>query len=85
MPLGVISVTLNPNLVAGGNSTTGTVTLNGPAPRGGKTVLVTSNTPLVRVPATVTIPEGQLSVDFVATTSPVSVLKSPRSRRESAR
>ncbi|MEY2505644.1 MAG: hypothetical protein QOG27_1924, partial [Verrucomicrobiota bacterium] len=59
--------------VVGGTSVTGTVTLQAPAPAGGTTVkLVSSDSSLVRPPATVFIPAGATDVDFAIPTSPVS-------------
>lgn len=59
--------------VPGGTPAIGTVTLNGPAPSGGAVVALSSgNTSLVTVPASVTVPAGQTSVDFTSNTSPVT-------------
>ena len=59
--------------VPGGTPATGTVTLNGAAPSGGTVVALSSaNTSLVTVPASVTVPAGQTSVDFTANTQPVT-------------
>src|ERR1043166_5871672 len=59
--------------VIGGTAFTGTVTLQAPAPAGGITIrLVSSDTSLVRPPATVTIPAGATDADFAIATSPVS-------------
>jgi hypothetical protein len=67
------SLSLSPSAVAGGNSSTGTVTLNGPAPVGGTNVaLASDNTSAASVPAGgVTIPAGATSATFTVTTSPV--------------
>jgi hypothetical protein len=60
--------------VPGGTPATGTVTLNGAAPSGGTVVSLSSgNTSLVTVPASVTVPAGQTSVDFTANTQPVTL------------
>ena len=57
----------------GGSPITGTVTLSGPAPSGGTVVTLSSANPsVVTVPASVTIPAGQTSVDFTANTAPVT-------------
>ena len=61
------SLTLNPDRVAAGNGSTGTVTLDCEAPEGGTTITLTAEDG-VGVPAQVTVPEGQLSVDFQITT-----------------
>src|SRR5882762_5184331 len=66
------SLALNPADVTGGSSSTGTATLNGPAPTGGAVVSLSSSDPSVTVPATVTIPEGTVSTTFPVTTSPVA-------------
>lgn len=59
--------------VPGGSPATGTVTLNGAAPSGGTVVSLSSgNTSLVTVPASVTVPAGQTSVNFTANTQPVT-------------
>ncbi len=57
--LSLSSLALNPTSVAGGNSSTGTVTLSGPAPAGGAQVaLSSSNTAAATVPSSVTVPAG---------------------------
>src|SRR6266850_943964 len=67
------TLTLNPTSVVGGNSSTGTVTLSGPAPAGGAQVaLSSSNTTAARVPASVTIAAGATSAAFTVATSAVS-------------
>ena len=67
------SLSLNPSTVQGGNSSTGTVTLSGPAPTGGAVVsLSNSNTSTATVPASVTVAAGATSATFAVTTSPVS-------------
>ena len=67
------SLALNPTSVVGGNSSTGTVTLSGPAPAGGAQVaLSSSNTTVARTPASVTIAAGASSATFTVSTSVVS-------------
>jgi subtilisin-like proprotein convertase family protein len=66
------AVTLNPSTVKMGSPSTGTVTLNSPAPVGGQVVTLTSNRPSVVVPASVTVPAGAQSTNFNVTTSTVS-------------
>ncbi len=56
----------------GGNSATGTVTLAGPAGSHGDVVKLTSTTSEVSMPATVTVPAGQTSVQFSLSSIPVS-------------
>jgi probable HAF family extracellular repeat protein len=63
------SLTFNPNAVDGGSNTTGTVTLTQPAPAGGAVVsLNSSNSPVATVPASVTVPAGATSANFIVTT-----------------
>jgi len=58
--------------VAGGSSTTATITLGAPAPLGGARIsLRSSNTSAVRLPASVMVPAGQRSVTFVVRTQRV--------------
>jgi thermitase len=67
------SLSLNPTSVVGGNSSTGTVTLSGPAPSGGFVVsLSSSNTNVATVPSTVTVPAGATSANFTVSTQAVS-------------
>lgn len=68
------SFTLNTDTVAGGNEFSGTVTLFQPAPVGGVTVqFSTDNTALVTFPnPTLTIPEGQQSINFDVNTEGVA-------------
>jgi hypothetical protein len=72
-PPTVSSLTLDPTSVTGGlQFSTGTVTLNGPAPTGGaKVLLSSSNTAAARVPSSVTVPAGATSATFTVTTSVV--------------
>jgi len=72
-PPGVGSVSMNPTSVTGGTSSTGTVTLSGPAPAGGAVVTLSSNnTAAAQVPATVAFAAGATTGTFAATTSPVA-------------
>jgi len=70
-------VSLNPSSVAGGASSTGTVTLTGPAPPGGASVYLTTSNPTALVPTSVSVASGQISTTFSVTTkfvtAPVSV------------
>ena len=66
----VSSLTLNPTSVIGGTqSSTGTVTLSGPAPAGGAQVLLSSSNGAASVPSSVTVPAGATSVTFTVNTS----------------
>ena len=70
----LFGIELSNESVVGGTSFTGTATLQSAAPPGGITVrLVSSDTSLVRPPATVFIPGGATDADFTIATSAVSV------------
>jgi hypothetical protein len=67
----VSTVSISPSTVVGGTSSTGTVTLNGPAAAGGLVVKLSSQKPtLASVPLTVVVPAGATSVTFPITTFP---------------
>src|SRR5467141_1879258 len=66
------SLSLNPTSVTGGNSSTGTVTLSGPAPAGGAQVGLSSNNGAASVPSSVAVPAGATSATFTVSTSPVA-------------
>ena len=73
-PLSPVSATISPNSVGGGSSTTGTVTLNGPADIGGTQVTLSSDQPGVAgVPAAVRVAAGSTSASFTITSSSVGV------------
>lgn len=68
----VVSVTLSPSTVAGGSgeTSTGTVTLNMPAPTGGAVVALTSsNLELAATMPSVTVPEGETTATFIVATN----------------
>jgi RHS repeat-associated protein len=65
----LLPVNLSPNPVTPGNSSTATVTLDSPAPAGGATIILTSDTPFV-VPASVSVPSGQSSAKFQVNIAP---------------
>ena len=67
----VSSLTLNPGTVTGGGTSTGTVTLNPPAPMGGAVVTLSSNNRLATVPASMTIPSGGNVGTFTVSTTAV--------------
>ena len=62
------SITIDPTIVEGGTSATGTVTLFAVAPTGGWKVRLTSSDPRVTVPATVTVAAGNRAVTFAIST-----------------
>src|SRR3989440_158831 len=67
------TLSLNPTTVTGGDSSTGTVTLSGPAPSGGAQVALSSSDTLVAtVPSSVTVAAGATSATFTISTSTVS-------------
>ena len=71
-PLGINSITISPNPVAGGATATATITLNAMAQTGGMKVTLSADTPtLVTVPATVTVPVGATTATFQVTTKGV--------------
>jgi hypothetical protein len=73
----ISSLTLSPTSVAGGTSSTGTVTLGSAAPTGGTTVTLTSNnTAAATVPASVTVAAGATTATFTVTTKTVTASKS---------
>jgi hypothetical protein len=71
-PVTVSSLALDPSSVAGGNSSTGTVTLSGAAPSGGAGVSLKSSSSAASVPSSVTVPASQTSATFTVTTSTVA-------------
>ncbi len=74
IPPSATLVSLAANAVIGGVSTTGSVTLNGPAPAGGAVLTMGSNNAAAGVPGTVTVAAGQtVSPSFSITTSAVAV------------
>src|SRR5882762_4991526 len=68
-PPTLASLTLDPANVFGGQSSTGTVTLTGPAPASGAQVFLSSSDGAARVPSSVTIPAGTTSATFTVNTS----------------
>jgi len=66
------ALSVSPNNLLGGQTANGTITLSSPAPAGGLQIRLTSNVSAVVVPATVTVPGGATSVNFVVGTAPVS-------------
>ena len=67
------SLDFAPLNVPSGSTTTGTVTLAAPAPQGGVAIpLVSSDAAVLTVPTAVTVPAGQVSATFAATSSQVS-------------
>jgi hypothetical protein len=72
----VQSLAFDPSAVAPGSSSTGTVTLSGPAPGNGQLVALASDSPSVAsVPNTITVPAGGTSATFGAATQAVGVAR----------
>jgi trimeric autotransporter adhesin len=69
------SLTFGSHTVAGCLTLPAVVTLCGPAPPGGVQVTLTSTNPAANVPATMTVPEGEISATFDISTMPVNSLK----------
>ncbi|HXA17287.1 MAG TPA: Ig-like domain-containing protein [Thermoanaerobaculia bacterium] len=75
---GVASIALQPSSLAGGATTTATVTLATPAPAGGAVIPIsTSNATIAPVPATVTVASGATTASFSVSTTSVSAAASP--------
>jgi len=70
-------VSLNPNSVTGGTSTTGSVTLNAEAPAGGIVVALSSNNAAASVPSSITVPTGATKANFTVTTGAVASVTTP--------
>lgn len=65
VPLALSSLDISPSSALDGTATTGTVTLNGPAPAGGITIRLTAApASLVVLPASISIPEGEKTATF---------------------
>ncbi len=78
-PLSLRFVTVTPDAITGGNNATGTVTLSGAAPSGGAVVTLTKGfadgspgNPPITIPASVTVPAGQVTASFPVSTSNVT-------------
>ena len=70
------SLSASPSSVVGGNSTIGTVALNGTAPSQGVSVSLSDNSSAVSVPSSVTVPYGQTSATFTISTTTVTSSRS---------
>ncbi len=71
----ISGITISPNEVPGGTASAATITLQSPAPPGGVTVTLSSDTPsAVTPPASVTIPEGATTSSSVSI--PTNAVKS---------
>jgi len=68
----LLSVSLSPSTVVGGNSSTGTVTLNDFAPTGGTPVTLSSSNAAATVLSSVTVPAGSKTATFTVSTTVVA-------------
>ncbi|HYZ85932.1 MAG TPA: SBBP repeat-containing protein [Bryobacteraceae bacterium] len=66
------TVTTNPSAVTGGTGSTGTVSVNAPAPANVVVSLASSDPNVVSIPASATIAQGASSANVAITTSPVT-------------
>jgi hypothetical protein len=63
---------VNPPSIAGAGTVTGTLTLSGPAPTGGASIKVTSNSSYATVPSPVVISSGSSTANFT-----IKIMKPP--------
>jgi len=68
LPAVLTGVSVSPTTVIGGNSSTGTVTLNGPAPTGGAIVSLSSSSTSAKVPASIPVVAGATTGTFTVVT-----------------
>jgi hypothetical protein len=71
-PPSLQSLTISPSTISGGAQPQGIVMLNGQAPAGGAVVSLSSNSPAVSPPASVTVAPGSFSASFPIPTSGVN-------------
>ena len=71
-PPNVVTFKIVLTFCAGGRSVTGTVTLNGDAPAGGRTVNLTDNSAFATMPSSVLVTQGTRSKSFTINTSAVT-------------
>jgi hypothetical protein len=71
-PPSLKSLTISPATISGGAQPQGIVMLNGQAPAGGAVVSLSSNSPMVSPPASVTVTAGSFSASFPIPTSSVT-------------
>lgn len=71
VPPAITAITASPAQFPGGDATSVTVTLNGPAPGGGMTVILGGTSQYIHLPGSVVVPAGKTSVTFAVPTSRV--------------
>src|SRR5437773_4081068 len=85
MPVTFLTVSCLPlsstSVTGGPQSSTGTVTLSGPAPAGGAQVTLSSSNGAASVPSSVTVPAGSSSANFTVNTSIVLISTRSAERR----
>jgi trimeric autotransporter adhesin len=74
LPAPPLLLAVSPASVIGGNTTTGSVTLNAAAPAGGTLVKLSSSRAAATVPLSVTVPAAATSASFVIATNSVTAL-----------
>jgi hypothetical protein len=67
LPAKIVSIAFSPNIIMSGFTSTGVVTLDGPAPAGGAVVNLLSGSTKLTVPGTVTVAAGSRTATFTAT------------------
>jgi len=77
--LNLVDLTFDPNPVTGASRTTGTITLDGPAPRKGPQVILYNTNPLVvTIPESVKVRSGRTTATFTVTTDSITSPKAIR-------
>ncbi len=71
-PAALVGLSITPNVVAGGNTPIGKVTLNGLAPSSGTTITLASSSSNATVAATVVVAPGTSTATFPIATTPVA-------------
>lgn len=69
---GLLSLAVNPNTFVGGGTSTGKVTLSGPAPNGGRSVALSTLSGPISAPTSVIVPAGATFVTFTVSSTTVS-------------
>ncbi|HEY2990889.1 MAG TPA: DUF6519 domain-containing protein [Candidatus Binatia bacterium] len=73
IPIELVSIALEPDVVPAGRSSRGTVTLSGAAPAGGAVVRLSSaNNAAATVPESITVEEGNTTASFEVRTNPAA-------------
>jgi hypothetical protein len=78
----VQTLSVSPEQLTGGSQSTGTFTLDGPAPAGGISIRIRSTDSRATVPPTVNVPAGATQGEFVIQTVPVGSIVRPMIRAD---